>query len=285
MFKNGSNSTPVVHVYPWAVQGSYILDNIVNRSIGGIGILVNLCFVIILSHRTLRHKIYDFLWCRQFTSLLTCLSIAASYGFCNDCEYGSEWLAYYAWYIALTIRGFSLASLISDILLIFDRYFEVCQKSNFLRRLSKSRNIFFCFSISFILLVPGCFAVYVVKAPLNGNFVLTLNVFGASVYFKLYYFFSYLFEIIIPLFTILWINIVSVSKFKNVMDLTSNQVEARKAERRYTRMVFLLSAITFVTRMIDIVTSVFYRISIISHSTIMANTNSLYFQKASPSFS
>jgi len=276
MFQNVSNSTVVTPVYPWAVQGIYILDSIVSRSIGGVGILVNLFFVLTLSHRTLRHKIYDFLWCRQFTNLLTCLSVAASNGFCFDCDYNSEWLAYYIWYISIAIRVSSLASFISDILLILNRYFEVCQKTIFLGRLSKKMNIFICFSIPFIIFVPGYFAVYVVKVPLNGKFKLTLNAFGTSTYFKLYFFLAFLIEIVIPLITLLWINIVSVFKFKHVMerhgDLTGNQTEARNAERRFTRMVFLLSAITSVTRIIDLMTTLLNRILIISPSTFGQGT-------------
>ncbi len=276
MFKNISNSTLVEPVYPWAVQGTYILDNMFSRTIAGIGILVNLCFVILLSHRALRHKIYDFLWCRQLISLLTCLSIAASYGFCFDCHYDSEWLAYYTWYTALTVRVSSLASFISDLLLIFNRYFEVCRKTTFLGRLSKNLNLFICVSISFIICLPGCFAINVVKVPLNGKFKLTLSVFGASLYFKFYYFLAFFLDTVIPLLTLLWVNTVSVVKFKNVMerhaDLTGNQIEARKAERRFNRMVFLLSAITSVTRLIDMVTSVLNRISVISPSTYKQGT-------------
>jgi len=276
MFQNTSNSTLVVPVYPWAVQGTYILDNIVSRSIGGIGILVNLFFAIILIHRTLRHKIYDFLWCRQFTSLLTCLSVVASYGFCFDCDYDSEWLVYYSWYIVIAIRAFSLASFISDILLIFNRYFEISRKTAFLRRLSKKLNLFICFSISFILFVPCYFAVYVLKVPLNRMFKATLNVFGTSIYFKLYLLFLFLIEIVIPLITLMWVNSVSVFKFEHVMerhaDLTGNQIETRKAERRFTIVVFLLSAITSVTRIIDMVTSLLNRISVISPSTFDQGT-------------
>jgi len=219
MFQNASNNTLVVAVYPWAVQGIFILDNIVSRSLGGIGILVNLFFVIILSHRTLRHKIYDFLWCRQFTSF---------------------------------------------------------QKTTFLRRISKKWNLFICFSFSFIICVPAILAIYVVKVPLNGKFKLTLNVFGVSIYYKLYLFVTFLIEIVIPLITLLWINSVSIFKFKRVMerhgDLTGNQIKARKAERRFTRMVFFLSVITLVTRIIDMVTSIFIRISVISPSTFDRGT-------------
>jgi len=276
MFKNVSNSTLVVPVYPWAVQGTYILDNIVSRSIGGIGILVNFCFVIILSNRTLRHKIYDFLWCRQFTSLFTCLSVAVSYGFCFGCDYDSEWLAYYTWYCGLTVRACSLASFISDILLIFNRYFEVCRKTSFLGRLSKKLNLFICFSIPFVFSLPSYFAVNIEKNQLNGKFKMTLNFFGASIYYKVYLFLSFLIDTVIPLLILILVNSVSVFKFKRAMerhaDLTGNQIESRKAERRFTRMVFLLSAIESVTRIIDMVTSVFNRILIISPSTFDEGT-------------
>jgi len=71
-------------------------------------------------------------------------------------------------------------------------------------------------------------------------------------------------------------NIVSVFKFKYVMErhgnLTGNQIDTRKAERRFTRMVFLLSAITSVTRIIDMITSIFNRLSIISPSSFDQGT-------------
>jgi len=55
-------------------------------------------------------------------------------------------------------------------------------------------------------------------------------------------------------------------------DLTGNQTEARKAERRFTKMVFLLSAITSVTRIIDMVASIFNRISVVSPGTFDQGT-------------
>jgi len=114
------------------------------------------------------------------------------------------------------------------------------------------------------------------KVLLYGKFKLTLNVFGSSIYFKLYLPFLLLIEVLIPLLTLLLANIVTVYKFKHVMDrhadLTGNQTEARKAERHFTRIVFLLSAITSVTRMIDMVASIFNRISVVSPGTFGQGT-------------
>ncbi len=66
MIQNLTSSALNEPVYPWAVQGTLILNIYVIRILGGLGVLVNLFFVFVFSYRTLQHKIYDFLWCRLF---------------------------------------------------------------------------------------------------------------------------------------------------------------------------------------------------------------------------
>jgi len=263
-------------VYPWAVQGTLILDIYVNRVLGGLGVLVNLFFVILLSHRTLKHKIYDYLWCRQFTSLIACLPLAVYNGLCFSCDFNSEWLAYFTFFDAVTIRAFSLASFISDILLISNRFFEIIRKTTFLKRLSKTLILLISFSFSLIVISPCYFVVYVTKDPSNGVFKSYLNQFGSSVYFKVYFFVLFLLETVVPLFTQSYFNIVSTVKFKHLMarhaDLTGNQVESREAEAHFTRMILLFSVITSLTRLIDLVTTTLYRISFISPSTFDQGT-------------
>jgi len=204
------------------------------------------------------------------------LSVAASYRFCFACKYDSEWLAYYSWYTQTIVRTFLLSSLISDLLLIYTRYFEIIKKRTYLRRLSKKLNLFICFSISSALSLPSYFAVNVIKDRLNESFILNLNVFGVSIYYKLFFFLVFLLEFVIPLFILLWMNTVSVFKFKNLMErhgnLTGNQIETRKAEHRFTRMVLFLSAITSVTRLIDMIIAIPARISVISPSAFGQGT-------------
>ncbi len=270
-----TNSTLNAPIYPWAVQGTFILDNYISKVLGGAGLLVNLFFVVLFSQKNLKHKIYNFLWCRQFTNLIACLPLVASNGFCFRCPYSSEWLGYYTWFNACTIRACSLASFISDIFLIFYRYFEISKKTTFLKRLSIKLHILICFSFSFIAVLPGYFSVYVVEVE-NGTYKQTLNVFGVSFYFKLYFLLIFLIEIVIPLFTLLFMNVLSVFKFKNLMerhsDLTGNQAESKKAEDRFTKIAIVLSAITSITRLIDLFTSTLNRISIISPNTFDQGT-------------
>ncbi len=59
MIQNLTSSAFSEPVYPWAPQGTLILDIFVNKVLRGLGILVNLFFVILLSHWTLQHKVYD----------------------------------------------------------------------------------------------------------------------------------------------------------------------------------------------------------------------------------
>jgi hypothetical protein len=86
MINNLTNIALAKAVCPWAVQEALILDNYTSRIVGGIGILMNLFFVLLLSRRTLKHKIYDFLWCRQITSLITCIPVTAYNGNCFSCD-------------------------------------------------------------------------------------------------------------------------------------------------------------------------------------------------------
>jgi len=197
--------------------------------------------------------------------MIACLQIAASNAFCFSCSFASEWLAYYSWFSQMSIRILLLASFISDILLIVNRYLEIVQKATFLGRLSKKLNLLICFSISLVAFLPGFFAFYVFKTPLKETFQVAWNVFGVSDYFKVFVLVLFLFESIIPLFIFLCMSVVSNFKFKRLMQrhaqLTGNQTEASNAEARFTKMVLIFSAITFLTRLGDLIATVFLRIA------------------------
>ncbi len=50
--------------YTWATLTTFMLETYIDRIVGGVGILMNLFFVVLLSHQTLRHQIYKFFWVR-----------------------------------------------------------------------------------------------------------------------------------------------------------------------------------------------------------------------------
>ncbi len=288
MLANQTNNTLIEPFNPLIVYDTFVLDRYINRAVGCFGILVNLLFVILLSDKKLKHKIYDFFWCRQFTSLIACLPIAASNGNCFDCEQKFEWLAYFYWFTSLTIRAFSLASFISDIFLISTRYFDMIRKETFLNHLSKKFNIFICLFTVFIISSPAYFAAYAVQTPSKKAYKLKFNDFGLSIYFRFYAFFMFFIGILIPLLIFLFLNIVSIIRFKILMDthenLTDSQKKVKVTKYRFIKTVLLLSLITLTTRFIDLVTSTLNRIGSLFPSTFDQRTFELITFSKSCSF-
>jgi len=192
------------------------------------------------------------------------LLVVANMGNCIDCEYKFEWMAYYSLYNIAILRIFTLSAFISDILMIFNRYLEITGKQSFLNRLSKKSNLLICFLFPAICTLPYYFAIDIVKCVQNGSYIKKLNKFGVSGVFTAYFFSIFLIETVIPLAIHLFLNIVSIYKFKNLMErhanLTNNQTEARMAEVRFTKMVLLLSFITSVTRILDLIFTIGNRI-------------------------
>ncbi len=190
--------------------------------------------------------------------------VVANIGNCKDCEYKFEWMAYYSLYSIVILRIFTLSAFISDILMIFNRYLEIIGKQNYLNHLSKKSNLLICFLFPAICTLPYYFAFDIVKSVRKGSYIKQLNEFGVSGVFAAYFFLMFLIETVIPLAIHLFLNIVSIYKFKNLMErhanLTNNQTEARMAEVRFTKMVLLLSFITSVTRILDLIFTIGNRI-------------------------
>ncbi len=261
------NFTTTKKFVSWTVQATLILDTYLQRTTGVIGIIVNIFFVLLLSHGSLKHKIYGFLSVRQLTSLMACLVLAATNDNCLECYRELEWQVYYFVYILITFRIFSIASFISDIFLIFNRYFEIEKKTTFFKRLSKKLNLSISLSFPFLLALPCFFIFSVGKNTLNQKYLFKFNDFGESVFLRVYLFGLFLIDIIL-IFLFVFINILSVLKFKDLMkrhaSLTGNTVTTRKAENRFTKMVLFLSIIISQTRVIDLIISIFLRINAIA---------------------
>ncbi len=184
---------------------------------------------------------------------------------CIDCTHSNNFAAYTIFTIAVTYRVTTLSSLVTDLLLILYRYLEIVKKKTFLSRLSKILNILICYSVSFLLLFPVYFSTNVIETKTNGTFKSKLNIYGKSVYFHVYLLVLFLFENFIPLIVLVYLSILSVINYKRLMtahaNLAGNQSQARKSDHCFTIMVLLLSSITSVVRLIDLVTSFLFRLS------------------------
>ncbi len=282
MSTNQTNLT-TVPINLWAVQTTIFIYIYVNRSVGLIGILGNLMFLIILTNKKLKHKIYDFLLVRQITHIIFCVVITMFIDNCFDCQRESTWFTYYAWFISCTVRTSLLAAFISDIILSLNRYSDINRQRNFLINLSKRKNLLICLFLPLILSIPTYFPIHVDQYQPTGKYRLKFNQVGLSLYFQAYTFVLFLFETIIPLLTFLLLNILSVIKFKRQMAIHSgfsqHQNRSRTSENRFTRMVLILSIVTSFVRFIDLTGSFISRFSYMSPNISQSQLEILTFLK------
>jgi hypothetical protein len=83
----------------------------------------------------------------------------------------------------------------------------------------------------------------------------------------------------LPIIIIFILNVASVLKFKSHMRaharLTQKQLESRKADIRLTRLIIFLTAICIVTRILDLIVNVFFRLTYIEVS-LFSSTEQLF---------
>jgi len=264
---NSTTSTTGVDLQ-WAIDLTEIINNYVIRITGGVCTLANLLFAVLLLNKNLKHKIYDFFWCRSICNLSVCLLAAGYVGNCYDCESESYWFLFYQWYINfIGIRILSMSCFIADIFLIVNRYLQIIRKQNFFSKMSKTLTLFICFSLPISLCVPFYFIYDIVLVPNTNKFTIELNHFGSSTLSFYYLIGLFLLENVIPIFISIGLSIVSVYKYKNVMvshgNLTNQQIKAKEAEQRFTNMIIILSIICLITRMFDLVASILNRLVIL----------------------
>ena len=96
----------------------------------------------------------------------------------------------------------------------------------------------------------------------KGEFVLKLTDFGKSTPFHVYLVATGIFEAFISVFALGFFNTLSVIYFREKMarkgHLLRNTTTTKRAEVAYTKMVFILTSICFVTRSIDLIFSILH---------------------------
>ncbi len=210
---------------------------------------------------------YDFFWCRAICSFLVCLFAAGNVERCFNCVSDSYWYLVYQFFInSIGLRLFSAASLFSDIFLMLNRYLEITRKKSCISRMSKTLVLYICICTPLPFAIPGLFLVKIVEGPQKGTFVKKAIDPPATPNLVLYYTeLIFLFETVLPVFFLTFLNVVSVSKFRIRMqihaDLTHNQAQAKKAETRFTKMSFFLSTICIVSRILDMITTIIFRLT------------------------
>jgi len=144
--------------------------------------------------------------------------------------------------------------------------------------MSKKFFLIVCYSFTISLAVPAFFSVEIILHE-NGLYVKKLSNFGTSKVFNFYFFGIFALEDVLPIIIIFILNVASVLKFKSHMRaharLTQKQLESRKADIRLTRLIIFLTAICIVTRILDLIVNVFFRLTYIEVS-LFSSTEQLF---------
>jgi len=267
---NKTNTTES-NIQHWAIDVTYILETYVIRVAGGIGIIFNALFFKILLDKSLKHKIYDFFFCRVLCGAIVCLFGVGNISKCFTCESDSYWFLMYQYYIyGIFIRIAFFGSLVLDIYIILYRYLEMTNRNSpFWKKMSKKLIMLLCFLLPILAASPAFLAVEIVKQP-NGLYVKNLTDFGLSKSYTYYLVVLFMLETVIPIGTILVLNVLSVIKFRKQTrihrNLTRQQQNDNKVENHYTTLVIILTNICIISRFFDMASGLLYRLQYLNPS-------------------
>ena len=240
---------------------------IVTPTICVIGLILNIiCFIVCLR---LKEKIFFYLAFKLLAELIYLMCGAISpYIFCEDCHLEYTYLrAIVTLIINKYTKGvvYTLITLL-EIEISFSRYYLLNSHSNktIVEKKDKLKVIIHTL-ISLTIFVPYVFGHEIKKEQKEvfffmfiDEYKLEYNKFGNSVYF--YYFYTYFgfFENILSILILIPLNIIIFIKFKKFINnkakipsTIARQQENAKSEKRFTKMMVLISSLFIISRLAE----------------------------------
>lgn len=226
-----------------------------------IGLMLKIFLIIILSSRNLSNDFYKYLTVKTvFDILVNMLGLLYNNSICLKCQRyirsNSYWYIFFSIFIEVPfLRVFMMASFLCNVYLTYNR------TSVFVTRL-KYNNIHwvflsvFTFSFSLALFIPGFFA-YKIE-PLDFVFWALSPASFLTLSYQLYGILIILFESVIPLFFIIFLNSVLAFKFHQYQKkritivLTSTQSSTVK-------IIVIKTTLIIIIELLDIVVAVLFR--------------------------
>jgi len=233
----------------------------ITRIASSVGVILNLLGLKIMLNPRLIHRLYNFIWSRTFCNLLVCFLgsiLVDPIEFYKPKTYYQNFFGLY--FVIIVGRMVMTSSSISDVILILNRFYVIDDKPARLSEISKLTNLSICLGFSVILYLPMYFACELVPIGSDDLFVFKLNYFGQSNIFKVFVVLTFFGQIFLGVFVLGVLQVISVIKFREIMirkgHLLQNRTETKRAERMYTKMVFILTTICLITRSIEAINSV-----------------------------
>ncbi len=245
-------------------QIKFILENYVNRTISGVGIVLNSFFLFVLINKALnKKKVYNCLWTCTFCNLIVCVYGVAYLQQPEQLYPVPLYELIYRMCTSITIRVAFLASLLSKILLVLERYYRLFGIKNLCSRgLPKKFILFVCYSIGICFVFPVFFSFEVRESNATGLFYFKTSKFGSTLYFRVYSLLVYLAEVVGPVLALLIVNLKSLNKFRQVINASSpdQQSVTTRARNRFTRYVLVLGILGLVAHTGDMLSGISIRL-------------------------
>lgn len=121
--------------------------------------------------------------------------------------------------------------------------------------------------IPVLLVSPAYFGIQVVKSsdsPTETKGYWIPSAIGQTVLFKIYIFLVLFLESVLPLISLLVMNIIAVVKFRKIKTMIANVIEQRTQETlsRYTKLIIILTFICISTRSLDTTLAIYRRVNL-----------------------
>jgi len=159
-------------------------------------------------------------------------------------------------------------SAFSELAIILNRLYVIQNKHNYLSKMTKVKNLAFCITIPIIDGFLPFFGLTIYEFPgLKEMYVWGFSEFGKSSFYQAYQIFNFFFETILPVFTLLALNIYTVRKFdeyhikKTVM--TKKKALVEQTNLKFTKMMITLVTLSVIVRAMDMITGILIRLKVV----------------------
>ena len=237
--------------------------------ISGIGLIANTSFLIILSNKSLKHRIYQDFWIKTFFDLIVCfIGIAHFNNNCLVCMNTGDtqyWILTYNFMIrALPQNSAFLASTYSEVYLILNRCINLFNPRNKTLHFKKLNFILILSFLSICLMIPFYYFIEIRKGEdgyeLFERDFSNRNIF--IIYMTVYIFIYYL----LPITLLVVLNLISIIKFRKVVNSSTalnnnSNLNRKEKERRFARTVCFLSCLFILIKTLNLVTVISLRLS------------------------
>ena len=263
-------------------QVSDFIGFYVITSVCVIGIITNLCFLKLLSNKKLKHKFYQNLWVKTFCDLIVCIVGVGLLN--NDCPFRqvkkAYWVLIYNLLMLLFFRISSCATTYAEIYLLLNRCINLFKPNNTILYFNKWVVILFLYLLFTCISAPFIFGIQILNTDeVNMYTSITVEIKIENFLFFKFYPLLYSFILnVLPCILLIALNLINVVGYRKTMKKLSDfrgngNSRLEILERRFTRIVMILSFMFLFCKVLDIVNIVIlYRYK----------SNELGFQKNSP---